>query len=93
MSGESAAGLSSLRSAVPREARDAVAAAARRLRGDYGEDEWGYRRGFATASSRSLGFLYSPLVARQGDGGGARPCATGRRCSSPITRASCRGTR
>ena len=57
--GESAAGLSSLRSALPRDAREALAAAARRLRGDYREDEWGFDEDFVTALEPFTRFMYS----------------------------------
>jgi 1-acyl-sn-glycerol-3-phosphate acyltransferase len=41
-----------------RDLRRAVDAAARRLRGDYEEDEWGYDPSFAAAAEPVLGFLY-----------------------------------
>jgi 1-acyl-sn-glycerol-3-phosphate acyltransferase len=44
--------------AVPHELRAAVGAAARRLRGDWEEDEWGYDAGFADAVDPLLSFLY-----------------------------------
>jgi 1-acyl-sn-glycerol-3-phosphate acyltransferase len=57
--GDSASGLSSLRSALPRDAREALAAAARRLRGDYREDEWGFDEDFVTALEPFTRFMYS----------------------------------
>jgi 1-acyl-sn-glycerol-3-phosphate acyltransferase len=41
-----------------RDLRRAVDGAARRLRGDYDEDEWGYDRSFAAAADPLLSFLY-----------------------------------
>jgi 1-acyl-sn-glycerol-3-phosphate acyltransferase len=41
-----------------RDLRRAADAAARRLRGDYEEDEWGYDPSFAAAADPLLGFLY-----------------------------------
>jgi 1-acyl-sn-glycerol-3-phosphate acyltransferase len=43
---------------LPREARAALRAAERRLRGDWEEDEWGYDAGFVEAVEPFLGFLY-----------------------------------
>jgi 1-acyl-sn-glycerol-3-phosphate acyltransferase len=41
-----------------RDLRRAVDGAARRLRGDYDEDEWGYDASFASAAEPLLSFLY-----------------------------------
>jgi 1-acyl-sn-glycerol-3-phosphate acyltransferase len=43
---------------VPREVRSALRVAARRLGGDYSEDEWGFDEGFAEAAEPILRFLY-----------------------------------
>ena len=43
---------------LARDLRRAVDAAARRLRGDYDEDEWGYDASFAAAAEPLLSFLY-----------------------------------
>jgi 1-acyl-sn-glycerol-3-phosphate acyltransferase len=44
--------------ALPRNARDGVRAAARRLQGDYAEDEWGFDEQFAQLALPLLEFLY-----------------------------------
>jgi 1-acyl-sn-glycerol-3-phosphate acyltransferase len=44
--------------ALPRDAQDAVAAMARRLRGQYTEDEWGLDEEFAEAAYPLLEFMY-----------------------------------
>ena len=44
--------------ALPRNARDGVRAAARRLQGDYAEDEWGFDEQFAQFALPLLEFLY-----------------------------------
>jgi 1-acyl-sn-glycerol-3-phosphate acyltransferase len=44
--------------ALPRQSRDAVERAARRLAGDYSEDEWGFDEEFAEAVYPLLEFLY-----------------------------------
>jgi 1-acyl-sn-glycerol-3-phosphate acyltransferase len=51
--------LGSLSEALPRDARDALSAAARRLRGDYREDEWGFDEDFVTALEPFMRFMYS----------------------------------
>jgi 1-acyl-sn-glycerol-3-phosphate acyltransferase len=51
--------MGALRSALPRDARDALTAAARRLRGDYREDEWGFDEQFVTALEPFMRFMYS----------------------------------
>jgi 1-acyl-sn-glycerol-3-phosphate acyltransferase len=43
---------------LPGDVRAAIDAAARRLRGDYDEDEWGYDAEFARAAQPALDFLY-----------------------------------
>ena len=44
--------------ALPREAREAVEAALRRLEGDYPEDEWGFDEGFAEVVYPLLELMY-----------------------------------
>ena len=44
--------------ALPREARDAVSRAARRLEGDYTEDEWGFDEEFAETVFPLFEFMY-----------------------------------
>jgi 1-acyl-sn-glycerol-3-phosphate acyltransferase len=44
--------------ALPRDARDALGRAGRRLRGDYPEDEWGFDAEFSDLVEPFLGFLY-----------------------------------
>jgi 1-acyl-sn-glycerol-3-phosphate acyltransferase len=44
--------------ALPRDARDSIAAMARRLRGGYTEDEWGLDEEFAEAAYPFLEFMY-----------------------------------
>ena len=43
---------------LPRSARERVGAAARRLEGDYAEDDWGFDEGFLRAIEPLLDFLY-----------------------------------
>ncbi|MEA2349179.1 MAG: hypothetical protein QOG86_120, partial [Thermoleophilaceae bacterium] len=44
--------------ALPREARESLDAAARRLGGHYEEDDWGYDEGFADVAFPFLEFMY-----------------------------------
>jgi 1-acyl-sn-glycerol-3-phosphate acyltransferase len=58
-SGESSGSLGGLAAGLPHDARDALASAARRLRGDYREDEWGFDEDFVTALEPFTRFMYS----------------------------------
>ena len=53
---------------LPKTLRDAIERMARRMRGDYHEDEWGFDEEFAEATYPFFEFLYE-LVAGRGDGG------------------------
>jgi 1-acyl-sn-glycerol-3-phosphate acyltransferase len=50
--------LTSGAAALPREARETVQRVARRLEGDYAEDEWGFDEEFADLVEPFFGFLY-----------------------------------
>ena len=64
-----------------RGARERVGAAARRLEGDYQEDEWGFDEEFAAPGGARVRLPLRPLVAGEGDRGRerarARPRAAG----------------
>jgi 1-acyl-sn-glycerol-3-phosphate acyltransferase len=49
---------SALRDSLPREAREGLDIAVRRLRGDYSEDEWGFDEDFVTALEPFFRFMY-----------------------------------
>ncbi len=53
---------------LPKNLRDAVERAARRMRGDYHEDEWGFDEEFAEAVFPFFEFLYGPWWRVQADG-------------------------
>jgi 1-acyl-sn-glycerol-3-phosphate acyltransferase len=55
-------------SGLPRGLRDAVERAARRMRGDYHEDEWGFDEEYAEAVFPFFEFLYSTWWRVQADG-------------------------
>ena len=52
---------------LPKALRDGIERMARRLRGDYHEDEWGFDEEFAEAAYPFFELLYDALVAGRGD--------------------------
>ena len=81
------------RRGLPRDVREGLDAAVRRLAGDYHEDEWGFDEEFAESVFPLLELAVRPLVAGAGRGRRATSRPTAARCSSPTTRGSCPGTR
>ncbi|HWH43295.1 MAG TPA: lysophospholipid acyltransferase family protein [Thermoleophilaceae bacterium] len=55
-------------SGLPREAREALARAARRLQGDYPEDDWGFDEEFADALRPFMDFMYDRWWRVEADG-------------------------
>lgn len=53
---------------LPREAREALARAARRLQGDYPEDDWGFDEEFADALRPFMDFMYDRWWRVEADG-------------------------
>ena len=60
---------------LPKSLRDAIERMARRMRGDYHEDEWGFDEEFAEAAYPFFELLYDQLVAGRGDRRRERPRA------------------
>ena len=58
---------------LPKTLRDSIERMARRMRGEYHEDEWGFDEEFAEAAYPVLRAALRPLVAGRGDRGRERP--------------------
>ena len=70
---------------LPKTLRDAIERMARRMRGDYHEDEWGFDEEFAEAAYPFFELLYDAVVAGRGDRGRRTFPPMAGRCSSPTT--------
>ena len=79
--------------ALPGSARDIADRAARRLRGDYAQDEWGFDEEFVEIVYPLFEFMYERWWRVTATGVDERARRTTARCSSPTTPACCRGTR
>ena len=78
---------------MPRDARESLDAAARRLGGRYDEDDWGYDEEFADAALPFLEFMYDRWWRVHSEGVEHVPGHGRARCWSRTTPGSSRGTR